>query len=52
MEGAVSAGPAAPLLVEYRLRLLAGLKQYYRQKHAEGSLSNASYKVRKQRTLP
>ncbi|KAG2448639.1 hypothetical protein HYH02_006526 [Chlamydomonas schloesseri] len=35
----------SPLLVEYRMRLLAGLKQYYRQKHAEGSLSPSAYKV-------
>ena len=31
------------------MRLLSGLKQYYMQKHAEGSLSPSAYKVQRQR---
>ncbi len=34
------------MLAEYRLRLLAGLKQYYRHRYIEGLLSPQSYKVK------
>ncbi|GIM04959.1 hypothetical protein Vretimale_9401, partial [Volvox reticuliferus] len=45
VDGGGSVGVSDPLLVEYRLRLLTGLKQYYKQKHAAGSLSPSAYKV-------
>ncbi|MEW5302841.1 MAG: hypothetical protein WDW36_005584 [Sanguina aurantia] len=40
-----STSPPTPLLLEYRVRLLTGLKQYFKTKLDNGSLSPASYQV-------